>query len=138
MENIQSFNEFLVKYWLFSTFVSLWHISKWSIFCIFWHFLQYLLTYSHNETSCIQRKWKIFKAWMYFLGNIDCFQISCHCDIPVNGPFYAFFDTFCIIYWFTVTKKLLLIKENRKYSKLRCILTEILTVFKFCVFVTYQ
>jgi hypothetical protein len=39
----------------------------------------------------------------------------------VNCPFYAFFDTFWNIYWLTVIMKLLLIKDDRKYSKLACI-----------------
>ena len=67
------------------------------------------------------------------------FQILCHCDISVNCPLYAFFDTF--------KKKNLLTyshdenpfnQEKGKYSKLGCILNEILTVLKFRVIVTYQ
>ena len=120
-----------------SNFVSLWHISKLSFYAILTHF-KIFFTYSHNETPFNQGKLKIFTAGIHLNWNIECFQILCHCDISVNGPFYAFVDTFCNFYWFTVTMKLLLITKIGKYSKLDCILTEILTPFKFCVIVTYQ
>ena len=123
-------------WWSLKNLRSLWRISKLSILCLFWHFLQYLLTYSHNETPFNQEKWKIFKALMHFDWNILSFQILCHCDISVNCPFYGFFDTFCYIYWLTITMQLILIKENKKYSKLVFVLTEIWTVFQFRDIVT--
>ena len=94
MESIQSLDVFWLKNWLFSNFVSLWHISKLPIICIFRHFSENLLTYSVNETFFDLEKMKEFIAWMHFDWKINSFQISCHCDISLNCPFCVFFDTF--------------------------------------------
>ena len=87
--------------------MSLWHISKLSILWLFLHFLKYFFTYSHNESSCNPEKWEKFKALVHFDWNIDSFQFSCHCDISVNCPLYAFFDTFWNNFWLTLTIRLL-------------------------------
>ena len=71
-------------------------LSQWHVVTM--THLKYFFTYCHNKTSFNPDKWEKFNALVYFDRNIDSFQISCHCDISVNCPFYAIFDTFWNIF----------------------------------------